>query len=236
LCVTQQQVIDHLIVEVSRSHTIRHTHTHIHTHTHTQSSTPLNEWSALRRGRYLHNKHKRFMPSPGFEPASQQPSGSRPNYFIHCTATRMGAGNDVLPCNWNSYADVRGRFSYPLPATGCYSTQSSVCLSVCLSPIFIVKASRTSFDACAFWKFLLRCWLSFEPLGPVQDCNGIALPLRLVVTGDSLGAASASGKWSWPVATATLSIYSITRIAPSRVGDRTTLLSCCRSHDLRAGM
>jgi len=38
-----------IIIEVSRPHTIRHTHTHTHTH----GSTPLKEWSALRRGRYL---------------------------------------------------------------------------------------------------------------------------------------------------------------------------------------
>ena len=37
-------------VQVSRSHTVRHTHTH------TQSSTRLNRWSARRRGRYIHNK------------------------------------------------------------------------------------------------------------------------------------------------------------------------------------
>ena len=39
--------LDRLIVEVSRSHTIRHTHT--------LGRTPLNEWSARRRGRYLHH-------------------------------------------------------------------------------------------------------------------------------------------------------------------------------------
>ena len=35
--------------------TIRHTHTHTYTHTHTHSRTPLDEWSARRRCRYLHN-------------------------------------------------------------------------------------------------------------------------------------------------------------------------------------
>ena len=54
--------------------------------------------------------------------------------------------------------------------------------------------------------------------------------------GDSLRAASASGKWSWRVATAALSTYSLTRIAPPQVDDRATLLSCYRSHDLQAGM
>jgi hypothetical protein len=38
-----------LIVEIYVSHTIRHTHTH------TPDRTPLKEWSALLRGRYLHN-------------------------------------------------------------------------------------------------------------------------------------------------------------------------------------
>ena len=33
-------------------------HTQTHTHTHTFSRTPLNEWSARRRGCQLHNKHK----------------------------------------------------------------------------------------------------------------------------------------------------------------------------------
>jgi len=55
--------LDHLIVDVSRSNT--------HTHTHTAGRTPLYEWSARRRGRYLHNpqKHMRliFKLSVGFE-------------------------------------------------------------------------------------------------------------------------------------------------------------------------
>lgn len=47
---------------VYRSHTIRHTHTH--------GRTPLDEWLASRRRRYLHNKQKRrtSILSPGFEP------------------------------------------------------------------------------------------------------------------------------------------------------------------------
>ena len=35
-------------------HTHAHTHTHIHTHKHKTCRAPLNEWSARRRGRYLH--------------------------------------------------------------------------------------------------------------------------------------------------------------------------------------
>ena len=52
-----------LVVEVSRSHTHTHTHTHTHarararTHarTHAHGRTPLDEWSARRKDRYLHN-------------------------------------------------------------------------------------------------------------------------------------------------------------------------------------
>ena len=44
---------------------------------------------------------------------------------------------------------------------------------------------------------------------------------------DSLRAASASGKWSWRTATAALSAYSLTWIAPPWVDNRATLLSCC---------
>jgi len=51
--VTQQSKsgLGHLILENSRSHTIRLTHTHTQTHV----RTPLTEWLARRRGRYLHN-------------------------------------------------------------------------------------------------------------------------------------------------------------------------------------
>jgi hypothetical protein len=54
-CVVQQpkSFLGRLTVEVSTSHTIKHTHTHTNTHTH--GRTPLNEQSARRSGRYLHN-------------------------------------------------------------------------------------------------------------------------------------------------------------------------------------
>jgi len=45
--------LDCLIVEVIKSHRIRHTHTH--THTHTNGGTSLSHGSGRRRGRYLHN-------------------------------------------------------------------------------------------------------------------------------------------------------------------------------------
>jgi hypothetical protein len=60
-----------LIIEASRSHSLRHT---------TLGRTPLDEWSARRRDLYLttHNTHKRqtSMPPTGFEPtilASERP-------------------------------------------------------------------------------------------------------------------------------------------------------------------
>ena len=58
--------LGHLTIEVSRSHTIRHRHTYIH------CTTPPNEWSARRRGRYVqtHSKHKSWttMGSTEFKP------------------------------------------------------------------------------------------------------------------------------------------------------------------------
>jgi len=47
--------LDLPIVDVSRSHTIRHTHKHTNTHTHTLVLTPLKVWWARPKGRYLHN-------------------------------------------------------------------------------------------------------------------------------------------------------------------------------------
>jgi hypothetical protein len=72
--------LGHLSVEVSRSHTIRHTHTH--------DRTPLDDWLGRRRGRYLvnatHNKHTRTsMPSAPFEHEAQQSSGRRPTLRPH---------------------------------------------------------------------------------------------------------------------------------------------------------
>jgi hypothetical protein len=51
--------LGHPIVEVSRSQTVRHT----------AGRTPLNEWSAHRKGRYLHNTQQTPMPSVRFESA-----------------------------------------------------------------------------------------------------------------------------------------------------------------------
>jgi len=74
----------HLIVEVCRSHTIRHACS--------PSRTSLNEWPARCRGRYLHNtqQHKRqkSVPSAHSNPRSQQSSTLWPTP-LDCTATRF---------------------------------------------------------------------------------------------------------------------------------------------------
>jgi len=45
-------------------HTTLDTHTHSLTHTHTPCRTPLHKWSAGRRSRYLHKKHKKRTSMP----------------------------------------------------------------------------------------------------------------------------------------------------------------------------
>jgi hypothetical protein len=75
-----------LTAEVSLSHT----HAHTRTHTHTPGRTPLNEWSARLRARYLHNKHNRRVatPSTKFEPAI--PTNKRPQtYAWDCAAAGL---------------------------------------------------------------------------------------------------------------------------------------------------
>jgi len=70
------------IVEVYSLHSVRHT---------TLGRTPLNEWSASRRGRYFHNTQQTqtWMASPWFEPAI--PIIERPKtYALDRTATRIG--------------------------------------------------------------------------------------------------------------------------------------------------
>jgi len=59
-------------------------HTQVNTHTHTPGRTPLYQWSARRRGRYLQtqNIHKRRTWYP------QRDSNPRPQtHALHCTAT-----------------------------------------------------------------------------------------------------------------------------------------------------
>ena len=77
-CTTAQQPLviqGLLIVEASRSHSVRHT---------TVGRTPLNEWLAHRRDLYLttQNTHKRqiSMPIPGLEPAI--PANERPQTHV----------------------------------------------------------------------------------------------------------------------------------------------------------
>jgi len=72
-----------LIIKVYRSHKIRHTHTHTHTPTITPDRTPLNKWSASRRGRYLHNTpDKHPFPQRDSNPLPQQSRGFRSMPYI----------------------------------------------------------------------------------------------------------------------------------------------------------
>ena len=93
LSVVQQpnSCLGRLIVEVSRSHTIRYTHTH------TTERIPLNEWSASRKGCYLHNKQQtqetNIHASAVFEPAI--PGIKRlQTYALDRTVTGIGQ-NDI---------------------------------------------------------------------------------------------------------------------------------------------
>ena len=65
-------------LDYTHTHTHTHTHKHTHTHIHTLSRTPLNEWSARRRGRYLHNTQQTLCPQRDSNPRPQQSSGCRP--------------------------------------------------------------------------------------------------------------------------------------------------------------
>jgi hypothetical protein len=73
--------------EVFKSHTIRYTNAR-------RCRTPLSEWSARRRHRYLHNiqkEHKRrtSVHSVGFKPTI--PAIERPqNFVLDCRATEVG--------------------------------------------------------------------------------------------------------------------------------------------------
>jgi hypothetical protein len=87
------------IVEVSRSHTIRHTHTHTHactrTHTHTHTHPVGLLWmrdqlvaqaaTDITRNEY---KRQRSMPSAGFEPAIPAIKGLQ-TYALERTTTRF---------------------------------------------------------------------------------------------------------------------------------------------------
>jgi hypothetical protein len=74
----------HFVVEISRSHT------HTHTHTHTTGMTPLNEWPARRRGRYLHSTQQTQQTNIHvFEPAI--PTIKRPQTYVSdCTVAGIG--------------------------------------------------------------------------------------------------------------------------------------------------
>jgi hypothetical protein len=82
--------LDHLVVGVSRSHTVRHT---------ISSRTPLHGWSALRRGRYLQNtqqtQEKTSMSSARFEPTI--PTIKRPQT---CALDRAATGMGGRKFTW----------------------------------------------------------------------------------------------------------------------------------------
>jgi hypothetical protein len=87
---------DLLIIEVSRSHTFKHT---------ALGRTPLDEWSARRRDLYLttHNTHKRqtFMPPAGFEPTI--PASERPQ----TNALDRAAASDYVASNIRMVSEKR---------------------------------------------------------------------------------------------------------------------------------
>ena len=94
--------LDRLIVEVSRPHTIRHTRT--------PGRTPLNEWSARRRGRYLHNTqqtHETNIHAPSGiqtrDPSKRtaadlrlRPHGHRDRLFFICYCACLIRGDTVF--------------------------------------------------------------------------------------------------------------------------------------------
>lgn len=93
-CVTLQSKTceGHLIVELSRLHTLRHIHTYI------VCTTPLKVLSARRSGCYTHNTlhHKEIVsiPSAGLEPAIP-PIERLQTYALHSMFTRMDDQNFI---------------------------------------------------------------------------------------------------------------------------------------------
>jgi hypothetical protein len=141
--VTQQlnSDVDRLIVEVSRSHTIRHTHTH------TRGRTPLNEWSARRRGRYLHNRRK-SMPSARFETAT--PANKRlQTYCLDRTATGIG------PCYFS--------------VTDCCLLRKALASAICIMSIPFQKANlKVSFTTS---NKIHKNWPAKERCAPHNTCG-----------------------------------------------------------------
>jgi hypothetical protein len=93
-----------LVVGNSTSHTI----------THTRGKTPLDEWSARHRGRYLHStQHRRWtsIPSAGLEPAI--PAMKRPQTFVlgrTATGIRRYDSRGQLKCD-GIRVEIRFRLS-----------------------------------------------------------------------------------------------------------------------------
>jgi hypothetical protein len=123
-------------------HTQLDTHKQTNTHTHTHSRTLLNEWSARRRGRYLHNKHKRrtYTSSAEFEPTIQEIKRLQP-YALDGRATRIHfsepfftVGFSILQITLDRFVDYllfRSR-RHTLPTTGSvvyFVTTNYYCLT-----------------------------------------------------------------------------------------------------------
>ena len=73
--------------------------THTHTHTHIPGRTPLDEWSARRRGIYptTHNTHKRQTSCPRRKTNQQsQQESCRKTYILDLAATGIGIGAEYV--------------------------------------------------------------------------------------------------------------------------------------------
>jgi len=95
----------HHIVEVSGSHTMKHTHTHTHTNTpvHRAGLPCTNDQLDAEYSTYItHNKHETPIPSAIFEPAL--PAFERPQTFVLiCTVAGIGVCHTHSSFNCLSY-------------------------------------------------------------------------------------------------------------------------------------
>ena len=96
-----------LVVEVSRSHAA--------------GRIPLDEWSAHRRGRYLHDKHKTrtSLPWVGFEPAIPEIKRLH-THASHPTATRLNLHTHISSLNWRNFI-ILSTFK-------CFSHRKTLCI------------------------------------------------------------------------------------------------------------
>jgi hypothetical protein len=115
--IARQPLVDQglLIIEASRSHSIRHT---------TLGKTPLDEWPARRRDLYLtiHNTHKRqtSIPPAGFEPAFTA-SERRQTHALDRAATGIGCITPIT--NIYIYIRIYIRPRFPVDFAAQYNTK-----------------------------------------------------------------------------------------------------------------